>query len=331
MPPAYETSEILFQGYPAHALHSHEAAVEAVFAPQIGMLGCSLTHDGEELLGHRGGLARYEATGSTMGIPLLHPWANRLAGFAYEAAGRLVEIDADSPQVRTDPNGLPIHGLVNASPYWELLGTQADEAEARLSARLDFAAHPELLEAFPYPHVIRIDATLRDATLTIRTSLAATGDDPVPISYGFHPYLVLPGVPRADWHVEIPLTERLLLDETMIPSGETETVEAFDGPLGERTFDDGYAGAGDGTRFALAGGGRRIELEFLDGYRFAQVYAPDGEDLICFEPMTAPTNALVSGRELDVVPPGETGAAAFAISVARGERRRAGYGRASGS
>ena len=317
MPPAYATSEVLFQGYPARALHSREAGIDAVFAPEIGMIGCSLTHDGEELLGHRGGLARYEATGSTMGIPLLHPWANRLAGVSYEAAGRTVVLDPDAPQIRTDPNGLPIHGVVNASPYWELLGTQADETSALLTARLDFGAHPELLEAFPYPHVIRIDATLRDATLTLRSTVAATGADPVPVSYGYHPYLVLPGVPRADWHVRIPLTERLVLDDVMIPTGETEAVEPFDGPLGERTFDDGYAGAGDGTRFALAGGGRRITLEFLDGYRFAQVYAPDGEDVICFEPMTAPTNALASGRDLELVPPGETRSATFAISVER--------------
>src|SRR5215210_6655886 len=115
------------------------------------MVGCSLKHAGQELLGHRGGLARYEATGSTMGIPLLHPWANRLADLRYSVGDRTVEIDPDSPVIRTDPNGLPIHGVVNASPYWELLGTVADDSSARLSARLDFGAHPELLEAFPFP------------------------------------------------------------------------------------------------------------------------------------------------------------------------------------
>jgi aldose 1-epimerase len=317
VPPVYETSEVLFQGYPARALHSNEAAVEAVFTPQIGMLGCSLTHDGEELLGHRGGLARYEATGSTMGIPLLHPWANRLSGFSYSAAGRTVELDDGSPQIRTDPNGLPIHGLVNASPYWEVLEHRADETAALLSARLDFAVHPELLEAFPFPHELRIDASLREATLTIRTILTVTGADPVPVSYGYHPYLVLPDVPRADWQVEIPLTERLVLDDRMIPTGAADQVEPFAGPLGERTFDDGYAGAGDGTRFVLAGGGRRIELELVEGFRFAQVYAPESEDVICFEPMTAPTDALVSGRDIELVSPGESRGTAFAISVAR--------------
>jgi len=316
VPPAYETTEVLFQGYPARALQSRGAGVEAIFTPQIGMLGCSLTHDGEELLGHRGGLARYEATGSTMGIPLLHPWANRLADLSYAAGGKAVQIDPDSPQIRTDPHGLPIHGVVNASPYWELLGAHADDTSARLAARLDFGAHPELLEAFPYSHEIRIDATLRGATLTIRTTVTAGAEDVVPLSYGYHPYFVLPGVPRADWHVEIPLRKRLALDDRMIPTGEVEDVEPFSGPLGDRSFDDGYAEAGDGTRFALAGGGRRIELELVGGYRFAQVYAPGSEELISFEAMTAPTNALVSGRDLPLLAPGEQRSATFAISVA---------------
>ena len=158
--------------------------------------------------------------------------------------------------------------------------------------------------------------TLRDATLTLRTTVAA-GETEVPISYGYHPYLRLPDVPRAEWHVEIPLTERLVLDERMIPTGATEEVEPFAGALGERTFDDGYAGVEDGTRFALSGGGRRIELELAGGYGYAQVYAPAGDELIAFEPMTAPTNALASGRGLQLASPGEPYTATFAISVER--------------
>jgi galactose mutarotase-like enzyme len=317
VPPAHETTEILFEGYRARALISHAAGVEAVFTPQIGMLGCSLTHNGEELLGQRGGLPRYEATGSTMGIPLLHPWANRLAGQSYTVAGRTVDVPAGSPLIRTDPNGLPIHGVVNASPHWEVMAAGADDTTAGLSARLDFGAQPELLEAFPFPHELRIDVTLRGATLAIRTVLTATGDGPVPVAFGYHPYIVLPGVPRTDWHVEVPTTRRLVLDERMIPTGAVEDVAPHDGPLGDRTFDDGYAGIEDGTRFALTGGGRRIELELADGYPFAQVYAPAGEELIAFEPMTAPTNALASGQDLQFAEPGKPVSATFAISVAR--------------
>src|SRR3989442_15753207 len=84
----YEVKEVLYEGYPALTLIDGESALEATFAPGIGMIGCSLLHSGDEMLGQRSGLARYEATGSTLGIPLLHPWANRLGGLSYAAAGR---------------------------------------------------------------------------------------------------------------------------------------------------------------------------------------------------------------------------------------------------
>ncbi len=51
------------------------------------MICCSLRHRGEELLAQVGGLAEYEHDGHTMGIPLLYPWANRLAAFDYGPAG----------------------------------------------------------------------------------------------------------------------------------------------------------------------------------------------------------------------------------------------------
>jgi aldose 1-epimerase len=317
VPPRHEAVESLYQGYPTRTLISQEAEIEAMFAPGIGMIGCSLMHTGEELLGQRGGLARYEATRSTMGIPLLHPWANRLSGFAYAAAGRRVELDPDSPLLKKDPHGLPIHGFLGASPYWELLGMQADDSSALLSTRLDFGAQPELLEGFPYPHELRLDAALRGATLTIRTTLTPTGSLAVPMSFGFHPYFTLPDTDRSDWHVELPVRSRLLTDDRQIPTGEREPVRIEPGPLGDRTFDDGYTDLADPARFVLTGGGRRIAVEFLGGYRYAQVYAPGDDDVIAFEPMTAPTNALVSGQDLQLVPPGESRSAAFSVSVER--------------
>ena len=67
------------------------ANVSATFAPGAGMVCCSLRHEGEELLAQNDGLDAYARTGATMGIPLLHPWANRLDGWAYEALG--VDLD----------------------------------------------------------------------------------------------------------------------------------------------------------------------------------------------------------------------------------------------
>jgi aldose 1-epimerase len=302
---ATAVEETTREGYPALTMSAGDLA--ATFVPKLGMIGASLTHRGEELLGQRNGLPAYEAKGSTMGIPLLHPWANRLSATHYEAAGKSVTVDPDSPRIKLDPNGLPIHGLLTASPHWHVGGGDG------LSARLDFGAHPDLLEAFPFPHAISLAIALDEHRLTITTTVEASEGQPVPISFGFHPYLALPGVAREEWEIELPVKEHLILDDYGIPTGETEKADEDAGPLNDRTYDDGYTGVRG--PFKLSGGGREVEVGFDEGYPCAQVYAPGDQALICFEPMTAPTNALVSGDGLKTLQPGESFRATFGIAV----------------
>ena len=54
-----------------------------------------------------------------------------------------------------------------------------------------------------------------------------------------------------------------------------------------------------------------ITAEFTEGFPYAQVFRPPGADLVSFEPMTAPANALVTGEALLRAPH----AASFAIGV----------------
>ncbi len=256
-----------------------------------------------------------------MGIPLLHPWANRLAADDYRVNETAVRLRPDSPLVARDEHGLPIHGLLGGSPHWALRHSADGNGDATwaLSAEIDFGAHLELLEAFPFPHLLALDVGLRRRTLTVRTTLTATGEHAVPVSFGFHPYLRLAGVAREDWHVELPAMRHLQLDARAIPTGASRPVAAAAGLLGTRTFDDGYVDVPDGAQFVVAGGGRRITVRLEQGYPAAQVFAPATDDVICFEPMTAPTNALNSGDRLSLVAPGERYTATFSITVERGE------------
>src|SRR5713101_2815520 len=63
----------------AHTLVA--GALEAVFLPAHGMLGASLRHRGVEILRRVEDLEAAAARGSSAGIPLLHPWANRRASY----------------------------------------------------------------------------------------------------------------------------------------------------------------------------------------------------------------------------------------------------------
>jgi galactose mutarotase-like enzyme len=251
-----------------------------------------------------------------MGIPFLHPWANRLGATRFEIAGREVRLDGAGTRLKLDPGGLPIHGLLAAARGWVIERHAAEAEAAVLAASFDFGAHDDLLAAFPFPHVIEIEARLEGARLAVATTVEATGGVPVPIAFGFHPYFSLSGIERGDWEVEIPVRERLLLDERMLPTGGREPTVVEAGPLGSRTFDDGYVAPPDCAPFVLAGGGRRIEVTFGEGYPYAQVYAPAADAVVAFEPMTAPTNALLDDQgSIASAKPGEPFRATFAVGL----------------
>lgn len=305
------------EGFAALTLEADaRGGLEAVFVPEAGMICCSLRHRGEELLGQRGGLRAYVDHYSTMGIPFLHPWANRLGADRFEVGGRRVDLGLPDLPLKRDENGLPIHGLLSAAPGWRVGRHVELDGGGALAASFDFGAYPHLLEAFPFPHLVEVEATLVEGSLEIATSVTATADVAVPIAFGFHPYLRLPGVSRADWVLEAPVRERLALGPDGLPTGERERVAIETGPLDGRTYDDAFVAPPPGTAFALVAPDRRIELRMDSGYPFTQIFAPADTDAVAIEPMTAPTNALLAGgQELAFVPPGETFGAAFSIQV----------------
>jgi len=286
--------------------------LEAEFAPSLGMAAVSLRHRGDELLDRRAGLAAYARTGAVMGVPLLYPWANRLAGHDYMLDGHDVRLPPGPPLVHCEEHGLPIHGLLHASPHWRVI----EHDDRRLAARLDFGAHLELLAAFPFPHELRIEASLTSERLRITTTVRPTGDTAVPIAFGFHPYLCLPGVPRASWEVTLPPRRHLVLDERSIPTGMGARRPATRFALADRGFDDGYDGLASRSTFCVSGGGRTLAVELESGYPAAQVFSPPGANFVCFEPMTAPANALRSGSGLRFVQPGAAFSATFSIAAA---------------
>jgi aldose 1-epimerase len=291
-------------------LTAPEGDLVARFATHVAMVGISLRHQGEELLGLGGGLDAYVRQGKVFGIPLLYPWANRLGGWSYSVGGRHVELDRGSPLLHGEEHCLPIHGALAASSDWQVRAA----GPSGLLAELEFADHPDLLAVFPFPHRLALAVELGAGRLTVTTTITAGADAPVPLSFGFHPYLAPPGAPREEWLVELPARTHLLLDERGLPTGATQEQSAETFPLGRRTFDDLFALPGP-ARFSVAAGGRRATVEMVSGYPYAQVFAPADQPVICFEPMTAPVDALRSHDGLRLVPPGQTASATFVLTV----------------
>jgi aldose 1-epimerase len=289
------------------AITLRSGRLEATFVPELNMLGTSLRLGGDEFLVLPGGVGAYKR-GHTAGLPLLAPWANRLAARRYRS-GR-VPVDLGNLLLHTDGNGLPIHGAMSARDAWLVSEVSTRGGRARLRATFDYD-RPDLLAAFPFPHRLETLVEVAGRTLTVATSLTATRRRSVPISFGYHPYLRLPHGRRTGWRLHLPTRMRLELDERGIPTRRRTRAPAESEPIGSRVFDDLFE-LTRGRTISIEGGGRALSVEYGPGYRFAQLFAPPGTGFVCLEPMTAPTNALVTGEHA-FASPGETFTARFRI------------------
>ena len=295
-----------------HRLHGETAItleageLSATFLPDVGMTGVSLRWRGREYLAVPGGVATLRA-GATAGLPLLAPWANRLASRRYRAAG--VTVDLEGIPLGVDGNGLPIHGLLVGAPGWRVDRADTRRGAARLRASIDVDA-----PAFPFPHRIEVVVTARDGELGVETSVIPTGRRQVPVAFGWHPYLRLPSVPRAQWRLRLPARRHLTLDSFGIPTGAEVAERAEASPIDRRTFDDLYA-LQRNRRLAFAvDDGPSIELRSDSAYPYAQVWVPAGRRFAALEPMVAPTNALATGAA-PLVKPGDSYTAGFTLAV----------------
>jgi aldose 1-epimerase len=258
------------------------------------------------------------------GVPFLAPWANRLDAEAYWANGREYLLNSDLGNLRHDGNHKPIHGLLSFSPAWVLVAAGADEHSAYATSRLEFWKHPEMMAQFPFAHTITMTYRLSNGELEVETTLENHSTEAMPVAIGFHPYFHLDDAPRDEWKMHLAARDHLLLNNVLIPTGERKPVEFADPqPLRGLQVDDVFSnlvrGADGRAHFWVEGKQEKIAVVYGPKYAVAVVYAPAAREFICFEPMTAITNAfnLAHGGlypELQSVPPGGTWKESFWIA-----------------
>lgn len=290
------------------SLVSADGETSATFIPDSNLVCSVLRHEGEDWLDP---VRAAEAlmTGKDYGISLVHPWAGRLSRWGY-TAGREVVLSEDDPQIPRDKWGRPIHGVWDRLLRWTVDSTSISRLEASLAWDDE-----RLLSVFPYPHRLSVVAEVFGGALRIETRLRPTSGVPVPVTFGYHAFLRLPHSARETWRLMLDASERLLLDDDLIPDGRSERLVESTYVLGERNVDDDIAGLGAPAVLAVLDGDRRVSLDLEAGFSVAHVWAPTGRNLVSLEPMTAPADALNSGRGLRMVEPGGTFTSALVVRL----------------
>lgn len=242
-------------------------------------------------------LAEFRAKPAHLGNPFLWPWANRIDGMGYWVRGRRYLLNEDLGNIRGGPNRTPIHGLVVYSDLWKTAGSGADAGSAWVTSRLEFWRRPELMAQFPFAHAVEMTYRLAEGRLEVETVIENLSDEAMPVSLGFHPYFQITDSPRDSWTVTLAARRKHVLDGKLIPTGETAALPPrktlrLEGTVLDDVMDELEQDADGWARFRVEGSKQRITVEYGEAYGVAVVYAPAGRGFICFEPMTAITNAF---------------------------------------
>jgi aldose 1-epimerase len=246
---------------------------------------------------------------------VLMPWPNRIEDGSYEFDGRrhqlpLTEVEA----------GNAIHGLVRWASW-----SVADRAQERVV--LEHVLHPQ--PGYPFALALRIEYSLSDDGLMVRTTATNVGAGPCPFGSGMHPYFTV-GTPPVD---SLTLT---VPARTVVGSGarglpaEAHDVEGTDydfrrpRQLGATRLDNTFSDLepdDDGlTRVHLRdeASGAEVTVWADESYTHLQLFTGDplpdvNRRSLAVEPMTCPPNAFRTGEGVVRLEPGGSWTGAWGI------------------
>jgi aldose 1-epimerase len=285
-------------------LEDSARGVEVSVVPSIGNRAYELKVHGKNLLYFPKEIAAFKESGGRgfNGVPFLAPWGNRIAGGGFWANGKRYAFNPALGNLNISPNGIAIHGMLTASPLWEVTEVAANSTSAHVTSRLEFWRYPELMANWPFAHAYEMTYTLTESGLEVTTSIKNLSAEPMPVVIGYHPYFNIPDVPRYEWSIHIPARKHVEMDSDLVATGEmTDSRLTDEVSLKERTFDDGYTDlsrdAAGFAIFSVRAADKKIEVVYGPKYKVALVFAPPKQNFLCFEPMAAITNAVNLAHE----------------------------------
>ncbi|HMD44989.1 MAG TPA: aldose 1-epimerase family protein [Acidimicrobiales bacterium] len=241
---------------------------------------------------------------------VLAPWPNRLGDGRYEFAGVRAQAPLNEPET-----GTAIHGLVRWLP-WRL--------EAQSQNRVALVCPLRPTPGYPFSLDLSLEYRLGRSGLVVTAAASNPGDQTAPLGLGFHPYLCVGGGAVDTAVLSLPATQRLVLDERGLPTGEVRPVAGteydFTTPraVGPTRLDTAFTSLerdGDGRAWARLdqpANGRGVDLWVDDRFSYLMCFTGDSLDdvalrrrSIAVEPMTCPPDALRSGKEVIVLGPGQ--------------------------
>jgi len=241
---------------------------------------------------------------SRYGIPIMYPWPNRMRDGAFTFGGQ-------RHHFQKPPNAPhAIHGLVRGVP-WTVEVRSVDSAGAFCRAGVEIGVAND--DPWPFPTKLTVEYRLDDRELFVIAEAQNTGDQPMPMGFGIHPWFGMPlgpGGAKQTLEIRAPARKFWELDETLCTTGAIRPVsDGFDAQdwraIGDRFIDDVYTDLPleDGwftAEIRDPASGRRVAVRSTETFREHVVFAPLHGQAVCLEPYTCATDAFnLNARGID--------------------------------
>ena len=224
-------------------------------------------------------LERFLTPGQSVrgGAPVLFPICGNLPGDSLPLAdGRTATLKQ--------------HGFARDLP-WEL----SELADGR-GVRLELSDTPATLADFPFPFLLQLDYRLAPSALEVTITLHNRADQPLPFSFGLHPYFNLSSLAAAGFEG---IPDECLNHLAMAPASTAEQLQRL-----EQGIDLLVRPAADVALVDQAAG-IKLSMELSDPWNLAVFWTDPPRPMVCMEPWTGPRQSLISGDCKLELAPGE--------------------------
>ncbi|APD47999.1 galactose mutarotase [Synechococcus sp. CS-602] len=231
------------------------------------------------------------------GIPVLFPICGNLPGDRLP----LPQGDFELKQ----------HGFARDLP-WQLAPLEPAGGKGG-GVELSLTDTAATLAAFPFRFHLQLAYRLEAAALAIKVRIENCGDEPMPYSFGLHPYfnvsgLQAPGLATAEAAGEEAASGNALRLEGLPEHcfNHLTMAEEATAPQLQRLAVgvDLLAAPAGAVRLLDPAAGLALELQPTPPFDLAVIWTEPPRSMLCLEPWTAPRGALVSGDRRLVVPAG---------------------------
>lgn len=203
-------------------------------------------------------------------------------------------------------NKAAIHGFLYNKPF-TIIEQYAGEDKARIALLYSYKGN---ISGYPFPYNCEVVYSLqKDRRLTIQTKITNTGNAPLPVADGWHPYFTFHK--KVD-ELELQFNSTGMLEFVdLIPTGRVVPNYDFLNPhlIGNREIDNSFvldfAIARPACTLKDAVSGWQLEISPGQSYPYLQIYIPPHRQSIAIENLSAPPDSFNNKMGLTILTPEE--------------------------